>query len=114
MSKYINSEHLCTYAGVDPIQEAILEYNRARQGVALPPDIYLGLRFNDAEGQPTSDVTGAGQVEKLSRLKYQGHIVVPRFRESAGTLNLICPSLCLSVTKTLTLAITFALLQVEL
>ena len=37
---------------------------------------------------------------------------------SAGTLNLIrlsvCPSVPLSVTKTLTLAITFALLQVEL
>ena len=46
------------------------------------------------------------------------HIFVPRFRESAGTFNLIrpfvCQSVCLSVTKTLTLAITFALLQVEL
>ena len=51
----------------------------------------------------------------------QGHMaafVVPRFRKSAGTLNLIRlsvrPSVPLSVTKTLTLAITFALLQVEL
>ena len=49
-------------------------------------------------------------------------VIVPCFRESAGTLNLIRPSVrlsvCLSVrpsvTKTLTLAITFALLQVEL
>ena len=69
ISIYIMSRHVCICAGVDPIQEAILEYNRARQGVALPPDIYLGLRFNDAEGQPTSDVTGARQVEKLSRIK---------------------------------------------
>lgn len=38
--------------GVDPIQEAIMEYNRSRQGRALPPDIYLGLRFADANGQP--------------------------------------------------------------
>ena len=37
-------------------------------------------------------------------------LFVPRFRESVGTLNLIRPS----VTKTLTLAITFALLQIEL
>ena len=42
------------------------------------------------------------------------HIIVPHFRESVGTLNLIRPSVCLSVTKTLTLAITFALLQIEL
>ena len=45
-------------------------------------------------------------------------LIVPRFRESVGTLNLIRPSVCLSVcpsvTKTLTLAITFALLQIEL
>ena len=44
--------------------------------------------------------------------------IVLCFRESAGTLNLIHPSVCLSVhvsvTKTLTLAITFALWQVEL
>ena len=55
-----------------------------------------------------------------------GTRLFPRFRESSGTLNLICPSVrpsaCLSVcpsvrpsvTKTLTLAITFALLQVDL
>ena len=46
------------------------------------------------------------------------YVFVPRFRESVGTLNLIRPSVCLSVcpsvTKTLTLAITFALLQIEL
>ena len=46
------------------------------------------------------------------------HLVIPRFCESVGTLNLICLSVCpsvhLSVTKTLTLPITFALLQVEL
>lgn len=29
-----------------------MEYNRSRQGRALPPDIYLGLRFADANGQP--------------------------------------------------------------
>ena len=39
-------------SGVDPIQEAIMEYNRSRQGRALPPDIFLGLRFADANGQP--------------------------------------------------------------
>ena len=41
-------------------------------------------------------------------------VIVPRFRESVGTLNLIHPSVCPSVTKILTLAITFALLQIEL
>ena len=45
-------------------------------------------------------------------------LFVPRFRESAGILNLIrlsVPlSICLSVTKILTLALFFALLQVEL
>ena len=44
--------------------------------------------------------------------------VVPRFRESVGALILIrlslCPSVCPSVTNTLSLAITFALLQIEL
>ena len=48
--------------GVDPIQEAIVEYNRARQGNALPPDIYLGLRFGDADEKPTSDMTPKGKV----------------------------------------------------
>ena len=55
-------------------------------------------------------------------ISYGSLFFVPRFRESAGTLNLIrpsvCPSVrpsvCPSVTKTLTLAMTFALLQVEL
>ena len=41
-------------------------------------------------------------------------LIVPRFRESVGTLNLIRLSVCPSVTKTLTWAITFALLQIEL
>ncbi|KAL3869912.1 hypothetical protein ACJMK2_042534 [Sinanodonta woodiana] len=38
--------------GVDPIQEAVIEYNRSRQGNALPPDIYMGLRFTNEETQP--------------------------------------------------------------
>ena len=42
------------------------------------------------------------------------YVIVPRFRESMGTLNVIHPSVCPSVTKTLTLAITFALLQIEI
>ena len=37
-----------------------------------------------------------------------------RFRESVGTLNLIRLSVCPSVTKTFTLAIILALLQIEL
>ena len=44
-------------------------------------------------------------------------IIVSRFRESAGDIkshSSVCLSVRLSVTKTLTLAITFALLQVEL
>lgn len=53
--------------GVDPIQEAIVEYNRARQGNALPPDIYLGLRFGDAEDKPTSDVTTKGKEKPKGR-----------------------------------------------
>ncbi|XP_063430132.1 uncharacterized protein LOC134712479 isoform X1 [Mytilus trossulus] len=53
--------------GVDPIQEAIVEYNRARQGNALPPDIYLGLRFGDTEQQPTSDVTTKGREKPKGR-----------------------------------------------
>ncbi|XP_052090443.1 uncharacterized protein LOC127727068 isoform X2 [Mytilus californianus] len=53
--------------GVDPIQEAIVEYNRARQGNALPPDIYLGLRFGDTEQQPTSDVTTKGREKPNGR-----------------------------------------------
>ena len=58
----------------------------------------------------------------LSYLVLFNPFIVPRFRESVGTLNLIRPSVplsvrpsvCPSVTKTLTLAITFALLQIEL
>ncbi|XP_021376995.1 uncharacterized protein LOC110465482 isoform X2 [Mizuhopecten yessoensis] len=56
--------------GVDPIQEAIVEYNRARQGTALPPDIYLGLRFGDGENQPTSDVAPDGKQVKPKGRSY--------------------------------------------
>ncbi|XP_053394280.1 ciliogenesis and planar polarity effector 1-like isoform X3 [Mercenaria mercenaria] len=37
--------------GVDPIQEAVIEYNQSRQANVLPPDIYMGLRFNSADSQ---------------------------------------------------------------
>lgn len=50
--------------GVDPIQEAIMEYNRSRQGRALPPDIYLGLRFADANGQPPTPNLHQGERPK--------------------------------------------------
>ncbi|XP_064607182.1 ciliogenesis and planar polarity effector 1-like isoform X2 [Liolophura sinensis] len=40
--------------GTDPIQEALIEYNRCIQGNVLAPDIYLGLRFGD-ERDPGSD-----------------------------------------------------------
>ena len=58
------------FTGVDPIQEAIVEYNRARQGNALPPDIYLGLRFGDADEKPTSDMTPKGKVSMIYRPIY--------------------------------------------
>jgi hypothetical protein len=58
------------FTGVDPIQEAIVEYNRARQGNALPPDIYLGLRFGDADEKPTSDMTSKGKVSMIYRPIY--------------------------------------------
>ena len=45
-------------AGVDPIQEAVIEYNKSRQPAVLPPDIYMGLRFADTAGQPSSNVIG--------------------------------------------------------
>ncbi|KAL4235812.1 hypothetical protein ACF0H5_004202 [Mactra antiquata] len=35
--------------GVDPIQEAVIEYNHTKQGHLLPPDIYMGLRFNEGQ-----------------------------------------------------------------
>ncbi|XP_062574969.1 ciliogenesis and planar polarity effector 1-like isoform X1 [Saccostrea cucullata] len=50
--------------GVDPIQEAIMEYNRSRQGRALPPDIFLGLRFADANGQPPAPDVHQGERPK--------------------------------------------------
>ncbi|XP_060600361.1 uncharacterized protein LOC132753839, partial [Ruditapes philippinarum] len=37
--------------GVDPIQEAVIEYNQSRQPNVLPPDIYMGLRFNSENSQ---------------------------------------------------------------
>ena len=43
--------------------------------------------------------------------------IVPRFREKRGDIkshSFVCPSVFPSVTKTLTLAITFALLQIKL
>ncbi|XP_048256398.1 uncharacterized protein LOC124134597 [Haliotis rufescens] len=40
--------------GVDPIQEALIEYNQAMQGTVVPPDVFLGLRFPDGEAQPGS------------------------------------------------------------
>ena len=46
-----------------------MEYNRARQGNALPPDIYLGLRFGETEERPTSDVTTKGKVRKVQSLE---------------------------------------------
>ena len=45
------------FTGVDPKQEAVIEYNKNRQPAVLPPDIYMGLRFADT-AQPSSDVTG--------------------------------------------------------
>ncbi|KAK3579099.1 hypothetical protein CHS0354_022119 [Potamilus streckersoni] len=47
--------------GVDPIQEAVIEYNRSRQGNALPPDIYMGLRFTNGETQPATAGQGAAR-----------------------------------------------------
>ena len=73
--------------------------------------------------QRPTDCLKEFQVSKIPGLNVINRkLIVPRFRarfrESVGTLNLIRPSLCLSVcpsvTKTLTLAITFALLQIEL
>ncbi|XP_052775731.1 ciliogenesis and planar polarity effector 1-like isoform X4 [Mya arenaria] len=47
--------------GVDPIHEAVIEYNQSRQPNVLPPDIYMGLRFNEHGQQPGSDITGQQQ-----------------------------------------------------
>ncbi|XP_055956482.1 uncharacterized protein LOC126817630 [Patella vulgata] len=35
--------------GSDPIQEAVIEYNKRQHGRVLPPDIYLKLGFKDGE-----------------------------------------------------------------
>ncbi|KAK7482664.1 hypothetical protein BaRGS_00026073 [Batillaria attramentaria] len=43
--------------GVDPVHEAIAEYNRTRQGVAVPPDVFLGLHFADGEQGPSDEAT---------------------------------------------------------
>lgn len=47
--------------GVDPILEAVVEYNKTRRAHVLPPDIYMGLRFAEAGQQPSSDITGHPQ-----------------------------------------------------
>ncbi|XP_067677557.1 ciliogenesis and planar polarity effector 1-like isoform X1 [Haliotis asinina] len=47
--------------GVDPIQEALIEYNQAMQGTVVPPDVFLGLRFRDEEPQPGSEGAPAGK-----------------------------------------------------
>ncbi|KAL8600713.1 hypothetical protein ACOMHN_057303 [Nucella lapillus] len=44
-------------AGVDPVHEAVAEYNRTRQGLAVPPDVFMGLRFEDGLEQ-TDGKTG--------------------------------------------------------
>ncbi|KAL5022909.1 hypothetical protein ScPMuIL_002064 [Solemya velum] len=45
-----------TDKGVDPIQEALIEYNQSRQGHMLPPDIYMGLRFGEAGDKPSTGI----------------------------------------------------------
>ncbi|KAK7099790.1 ciliogenesis and planar polarity effector 1-like [Littorina saxatilis] len=45
-------------AGVDPVHDAIAEYNRSRQGIAVPPDVYLGLRFADGQEETSSAQAG--------------------------------------------------------
>ena len=82
----------------------------------LSIDIYCALSINGVGARMYSP----GRLIWLPRVVLS--VVVPRFRESMGTLNLIRPSVPLSVRlsvrpsfkKTLTLVITFALLQIEL
>jgi hypothetical protein len=38
------------------VHEAIAEYNKIRQGIAVPPDVFLGLRFG--EGEESGKVSG--------------------------------------------------------
>jgi len=54
--------------GVDPIQEAVIEYNQRRQANVLPPDIYMGLRFGDNEQD--TDVTGRQQVYIATKWRF--------------------------------------------
>ncbi|GFO21001.1 hypothetical protein PoB_004750600 [Plakobranchus ocellatus] len=37
--------------GVDPIEEAVRDYNLRRHNNVIPPDIFMGLRFADQDGQ---------------------------------------------------------------
>ncbi|GFS11694.1 chromosome 5 open reading frame 42, partial [Elysia marginata] len=37
--------------GVDPIEEAVRDYNLKRHNNVIPPDIFMGLRFADQDGQ---------------------------------------------------------------
>ena len=62
----------------------------------------------------TRDVCKTDLVIKNNNVNVSWIYYCHRFRESVGTLNLIHPSVCPSVTKILTLAITFALLHIEL
>ena len=48
--------------GVDPVHEAIAEYNRTRQGIAVPPDVFLGLRFADGQEEVPGTSGQAGKV----------------------------------------------------
>ncbi|XP_041357450.1 uncharacterized protein LOC121374415 [Gigantopelta aegis] len=47
--------------GTDPIQEALIEYNRTRQGGVLPPDIFLGLKFGDQPEEQGMEVKEKGR-----------------------------------------------------
>ncbi|CAL1547193.1 unnamed protein product [Lymnaea stagnalis] len=49
--------------GVDPIQEALNEYNIKQHNNILPPDIFMGLRFADQNTQTraASEVPGQGR-----------------------------------------------------
>lgn len=49
-------------AGVDPVQEAFAEFSSKRQGVAVPPDIYMGLRFVDGHHEASSMTDGVPKV----------------------------------------------------
>lgn len=72
-------------SGVDPVHDAIAEYNRSRQGIAVPPDVYLGLRF--ADGQEETSSAQAGKVSLIIRvlLTAMGRIG----RERTGAFDLV-------------------------